>query len=109
MLDEEAAQIRHVALTLVQLYEVGGDKRGARVGAWTRPIAIGGPLGELVPRQITDEGAIVLDERIVGDPGGQRSVGMGERAGDVGRRRGASGLAPGQAGAQVLERGSEIE
>jgi len=51
----------------------------------------------------------VLDERVVLDPGGQRGVGMGKRAGDVSVRWRRGGVAVGEEGAQGLEGSGEIE
>src|SRR5919202_573872 len=81
MLDEIGAQVGHVALVLVQLDEKGGDEGRTGRRLRTGPGAVAGPLGELRPGQRPEEGAVLLDDRVGGDPGGQRSVGVRQREG----------------------------
>jgi hypothetical protein len=108
MLEEERAQFRHEALAFVEFDQIGSDEGCARVGVWTGPGAVGGTLGEALPRQVAEERAILLDDGVVRDPGWERGGGLFERAGRLGVDRRTRRLAP-EGSAEALERGEKIE
>jgi hypothetical protein len=109
MLDQEVTQVGHITLALVEFDQEGSDEGRARVGVGAGPISVGRALRELVPRQIAQKRAIVLDKRVVLDPSGQPSEGMGQWA-EVGERiRRRKGPEPRQGSAQSVELGGKIE
>ena len=58
----------------------GSDEGRARVWLRARPGAVGRAFGEAGPGQAAEQRAILLDQRVALDPGGQWGVGVSERA-----------------------------
>jgi len=107
VLDEVGAQVGHVALAFVQLNEIGGGEGGTRVRVGAGPSAVGRAFGEVGPGERTKQIAILLDDWVGCDPGGQRRVGMRQRAGGVGQS-GRTRRPAEEGRAQPVERSSEI-
>ncbi|NNJ12852.1 hypothetical protein EKD04_021225 [Chloroflexales bacterium ZM16-3] len=93
VLDQVRPQVAHEALVLLELDQVGGGKGDARLGRRAGVGPVGGALGELAPGQVAEQGAVLLDDRVVRDPGRQHGVGLGQRTGGFGHggRRGRRG------------------
>jgi len=89
MLDEEGAQISHEADVLVEFDKEGGDEGRTGVRSGSGPGAVGRALGAVRPGEGTEEGRVLLDERVRRDPGGQTGGGHGGRADGQSGRRGA--------------------
>jgi hypothetical protein len=108
VLDEEGAQLAPEALALVKLDEEGGDERRARVGSGAGPGAGSVALGEVLPGEGAEEKAILLHNRVLGDPSREWSVGVSERAGREGVGVGRTRRLGPQRGREPVERGGKL-